>query len=465
MKGKMFAALVFGLALVSPGIASAQGNAAGAPTFTKDVAPIFYKNCTVCHRPGEIAPMSLLSYADTRPWTRSIATQVTRGTMPPWHADPAHGEFLNDRRLSDADKDTILKWVNAGAPEGSAADLPPQPVYPDGWAIGKPDAIFALREDYPIAASGTIDYKYFEVPTNFTEDKWIQAFEVKPGEPAVVHHVIVYARPPQRPRPAAAANAAPAGGGAPAANGAPPQRRQPPFSFAPNMEEPDDVKTAAAHEDVANDRPAPEGGTGMFVGGYTPGQSVRVFQPGSSLRLPAGSTLVFQMHYTAKGKATHDRSRIGFVFANEPPKQEAIIGALVNQNFTLPAGAASTKVDAEMTINQDMILWSLLPHTHVRGRQWEVRATYPDGRSEVILSVPNYDFNWQTDYIFKQPLKLPKGTVLHSSAWYDNSAANKTNPDPKADVHWGDQTWEEMQFTAFTFTLEPQQRPATGAQQ
>jgi hypothetical protein len=191
MTGKMFAALVLGAALAGPTAASAQSAPAGAPTFAKDVAPIFYKNCTVCHRPGEIAPMSLLTYTDARPWTRSIATQVTRGTMPPSHAYPAHGEFLNDRHLSQADKDTSLKWVSAGAPAGNAADLPPQPVYPDGWAIGKADAIFALQEDYPVAASGTIDYKYFEVPTNFTEDKWIQAFEVKPGEPSVVHHVIV----------------------------------------------------------------------------------------------------------------------------------------------------------------------------------------------------------------------------------------------------------------------------------
>jgi hypothetical protein len=462
MKGKCFAALVMGLALAGPTAARAQ-TPAGAPTFSKDVAPIFYKNCTVCHRPGEIAPMSLLTYNDARPWTRSIATNVTKGTMPPWHADPAHGDFLNDRRLSQADKDTIVRWVNAGAPEGNPADLPPQPVYPDGWAIGKPDAIFALGEEYPVAASGTIDYKYFEVPTNFTEDKWIQAFEVKPGAPSVVHHVIVYARPPQRPRPAAAATAQPPAG---AQANAQPQRRQGPFTFAPNMEEPEEVKAAASHEAVPNDRPAPEGGTGMFVGGYTPGQAVRVFQPGSALRLPAGSTLVFQMHYTADGKGARDRSRIGFVFANEAPKQEAIIGALVNQNFTLPAGVSNTKVDAEMTINQDMILWSLLPHTHVRGRSWEITAKYPDGRTEVLLAVPNYDFNWQTDYIFKQPLKLPKGTVLHSSAVYDNSTANKSNPNPKSDVHWGEQTWEEMQFTAFTFTLEPQPRPATaGAQQ
>jgi hypothetical protein len=351
--------------------------------------------------------------------------------------------------------------VNAGALEGNASDLPPQPVYPDGWAIGKPDAVFALGEDYPVPASGTVDYKYFEVPTNFTEDKWIQAYEVKPGTPSVVHHVIVYARPPRRERPAAAA--APAG--AAPSTAAPPQRRQGPFTFAEGMEEPDEVKAAAARQDTPNDRPFPNAGTGGFAGGFTPGQGVRVFQPGSAMKLPAGSTLVFQMHYTANGKPAVDRSKIGFVFANEPPKQEAIIAALVNANFTLPAGEPSTRVDAEMTINQDTTLWSLLPHTHVRGRRWEIQATYPDGRSDIVLAVPNYDFNWQTDYVFKQPLKLPKGTVLRSSAWYDNSAANKTNPDSKVDVHWGEQTWEEMQFTAFTFTLDPQPKPATGAQQ
>jgi hypothetical protein len=182
------------------------------------------------------------------------------------------------------------------------------------------------------------------------------------------------------------------------------------------------------------------------------------------MKLPAGSTLVFQMHYTANGTVTTDQSRIGFVFAKEPPKQETITAALVNANFTLPAGAADTRVDAEMTINNDLTLWSLMPHTHVRGRRWQVEVTYPDGRNEIVLAVPNYDFNWQTDYIFKQPLKLPKGAVVRTSAWYDNSAANKSNPNAKMDVHWGEQTWEEMQFTAFTFTLDQQPRPATAGQ-
>jgi hypothetical protein len=445
------------IAVLTGSVAAAQAQTPGAqPTFNRDVAPIFYKNCTSCHRPGEIAPMSLLTYRAARPYARSIAAQVMKGTMPPWHADPAHGEFSNDRRLTAEEKDTILTWVNAGAPEGSAADLPAQPVYPDGWTIGKPDVVLSMTEDYPVPASGTVDYKYFEVPTNFTDDKWIQAYEVKPGTPSVVHHVIVYAKAP-RPAPVAA----PLG----STVDAPRPRRQPPFTFAPNMEEPDEVKTAAARQTVPNDRPSPAGGNGAFVGGFVPGQAARVYPAGTAIKVPAGATLIFQMHYTANGTPAADRSRIGLVFAPGAPRQESITAALVNANFTLPAGAPSTRVDAAMTIERDLTVWSLLPHTHVRGRRWEVAATYPDGRSELLLAVPQYDFNWQTEYIFKQPVKLPKGTGLKSSAWYDNSAANKANPDPTADVHWGDQTWEEMQFTAFTFTMDPAPAVATGAQQ
>jgi hypothetical protein len=452
MRKTLALAAVFAASVASAGAQTGDAQ----PTFNRDVAPIFYKNCTGCHRPGEIAPMSLLTYREARPYARSIATQVTKGTMPPWHADPAHGEFSNDRRLSAEEKDTILKWVRAGAPEGSAADLPAQPVYPDGWTIGTPDVVLSMTEDYPVSASGTIDYKYFEVPTNFTEDKWIQAYEVKPGTPSVVHHVIVYAKAP-RPAPVAA----PQDGSA----DAPRPRRQPPFTLAPNMEEPEAVKAAAARQSTPNDRPAPEGGTGAFVGGFVPGQVARVYPAGTAIKVPAGSTLVFQMHYTANGQPAVDRSRIGLVFAASAPKQESIVAALVNANFTLPAGAPSTRVDAEMTMERDLTVWSLLPHTHVRGRSWEIAATYPDGRTEMLLAVPHYDFNWQTEYIFKQPVKLPKGTVLRSSAWYDNSAANKSNPDPEIDVHWGEQTWEEMQFTAFTFTLDPAPATTTGAQQ
>jgi len=446
--------LSLAFALLVPAVAGAQSRPAAAPTFSKDVAPIIYKNCTVCHRPGEIGPFSMMTYAETRPWVKAIASQVTAGTMPPWHADPAYSTFINDRRLSAADKDTIVKWVAAGAPEGNRADLPPAPTYPSGWAIGQPDAVFEMTEAYPVPASGTIDYKHFEVPTNLTEDKWIQAFEFKPEARAVVHHIIVYARPPRRPAPAVAA--------APPAPGAP--RPTPPFTMASDMNTPPEHRTGMAKQATPNDRPVPKDGMGAFVGGFAPGQAIRIYQEGTAMRLPAGSTLIFQVHYTAGGKPVTDRSKIGFVWAKSAPRQELVTVPLINGNFTLPAGAPNTEVDAQMTFNTDTTIWSILPHTHVRGREWKVEVTYPDGRKEVVLAVPKYDFNWQTDYVFKEPLKLPKGTSLKTLAWYDNSTRNRSNPDPSVDVHWGEQTWEEMQFTALTMTIGTSESRPTGGQ-
>src|SRR5262245_37755339 len=213
----------------APGNTAAKSTVdAKTPTFSKDVAPIFYRNCTSCHRAGEIGPMALVTYQDARPWAKSIATKVASGAMPPWHGEGSASGFVNDRRLSEADKATILEWANGGAPEGDKAELPPAPTFADGWQIGQPDAVFTMQEDYPIPASGQIEYKYFEVPTNFTEDKWVKAFEVRPGDRTVVHHIIVFGRPPARPSPPPAA----ASSDAPAAAAAP--RPQPPFTFAPN---------------------------------------------------------------------------------------------------------------------------------------------------------------------------------------------------------------------------------------
>ena len=399
-----------------------------APTFSKDVAPILYQNCTSCHRAGEIGPMPLASFSDARPWAKAISAQVSNGTMPPWHADPSHGQFLNDRRLSDKDRDTIVKWAGAGAPEGNKADLPTLPVFAEGWQIGTPDTVWSMLEDYPIPAGGTIEYKNFEVPTNLTEDRWAQAIEVRPGNRSVVHHVIVYLIDPKA------------------------SRGRQLFTPAAGMRRSADApKTEKGAE--PNDRPMQHGPTG-WLSGYAPGQSARIYQPGTALRVPAGATLIIQEHYTATGKATTDRTRIGIKWAKEAPKTTIDVATLQNANFKLPAGAADTRVDAELTLNQDTTIWSVLPHTHMRGKKWEVTAIYPDGRTELILDVPKYDFNWQTDYIFKQPLNMPKGTKIHTAAWYDNSAANKANPDPKKDVYWGDQTWEEMQFTAITFSTE-----------
>ena len=443
--------------LASAALLAASAASAQTPTFTKDVAPILYKNCTSCHRPGEIAPMSLLTYADARPWVRSIQARVTAGTMPPWHADPAHGEFLNDRRLSAAEKDTVLKWIAGGAPEGDAKDLPPAPKYADGWMIGTPDVVLPMQEDYPIPASGTVAYQYFVVPTNFTEDKWIQAFEVRPGNRAVVHHVIVYTRNPealekmQQQAKQAAASGQPR----------PPQL----VTFAEGMDIPaGQTGGPALPEDQRkpagpNDRPNPGGITGS-IGGYVPGNGFRIYQPGTATKLPAGSTLVFQMHYTTTGKASTDRSSIGIVFAKEKPKIELRGAVLANGALRIAPYDGNARVDAEMTVNRDIELYSILPHTHVRGKGWQYEAIYPDGRKETLLAVPHYDFDWQTDYIYKEPVKIPKGTKIHATAWYDNSPANKSNPDPSKEVWWGDQTWEEMMFTGLTFSVpQPAQSP------
>jgi hypothetical protein len=438
---------------------AAPALAQSAPTFSKDVAPILYKNCTNCHRPGEIAPMSLLTYADARPWVRSIATRVGNASMPPWHADPASGPFENDRRLSASEKDTILKWVSAGAPEGDKNDLPPQPKYAAGWLMGQPDVVLSMQEDYPLPASGVVPYEYFEVKTNFTEDRWIQAYEVKPGSRANVHHVIVYTRDPNaadrppQPRPAGA------------------QRQQPPITFAEGMDIPagqtggPELPEGQRKPLGPNDRPQFKGITGS-VGGYVPGNPGRVYDPGTATRLPAGSTLVFQMHYTTTGKAATDRTSIGFIFAKEKPKTPLIGAVLANGALHIPAGDANARVDAEMTLNRDFVLWSILPHTHVRGKRWSYEATFPDGKKQTLLSVPNYDFDWQTDYIYKDPIKLPKGTVIHATAWYDNSPANKSNPDPTKDVWWGDQTFEEMMFSAITLSIDaPAPTPTAGQKQ
>lgn len=438
------AGLVAGIALSASAQTPAVSGGA-VPTFSKDVAPIFFANCTTCHRPGEIAPMSLLTYKDARPWARSIATQVATGTMPPWHADPAHGQFANERRLAAAEKATIANWVAGGAPEGDPNELPAPPRYAEGWRIGQPDVVLSMQEDYRIPATGTIPYQYFEVPANFAEDRWITSWEMRPGNPKAVHHVIVYARPPQLPETSDArpSNAA---------------RRDPLFTFADGMEIPagqtggPPLPEGQRRPPGPNDRPRPRG-IGTSIGGYIPGNSTRTFPEGTAMRLPAGWSVVFQMHYTSIGEETTDRTRLGLIFAKERPATVLSGSALVNGSLHIPPGAPDHRIDAEMTINRDLVLYSMTPHTHVRGKRWNYEVIFPEGRRETILSVPNYDFEWQHEYVFREPLKLPAGTRIHATAWYDNSKANTANPDPTADVWWGDQTWEEMMFTGLTFSV------------
>ena len=444
--------------------------AAAAPTFNKDIAPIFYANCTSCHRPGEIAPMSLLTYKDARPWAKAIATKVTDGTMPPWHADPRYGQFVDARQLTDAQKSTITKWVAAGAPDGNAADLPAAPSYNDGWNI-TPDVVLSMTEDYPIPATGEVPYQYMVVPANFAEDRYISDWEIRPGDRRAVHHILLYLLAPKEVVEAQMKRQQQAMlnrmfGAPPAANGAP--RPVPPFEFACCVQIPDGQSGGRPlpkeqQKDLGpNYRPRPAG-MAQGMGGFSPGGSIRHFPEGMGMRIPAGYSLVFQMHYTTYGKATTDRSKIGLKFAKTTPKTILNTMALINASLSIPPGEPNYTIDNEMKFNRDTVIYSLVPHTHVRGTGWHYEVTYPDGRKEVVLSVPKYDFNWQHEYVFTQPLRLPAGSKLYAKAWYDNSARNKSNPDPTKQVTWGDQTWEEMMYTSITFFNPP--APQTAAQQ
>ncbi len=428
----------------APGVAqphagpSRGGGAAAPPTYARDVAPILFKHCTACHRPGGIGPMPLMTYEHARESAAEIREAVTTGYMPPWHAEGPHGIFRNDRRLSEEIKRTLIAWVDGGTPRGDAKDLPTTPSYPSSWNVGTPDLVLEMAQPFEVPASGTIEYQYIEVPTNLTEDRWVRAIEILPGAREVVHHVIVYARGPAPATPAAAPAAAP-----PAASSPPTPRPRPVFTFREDHDIP----------------PSPSDGnrprqTGPMIAAIAQGTDVQVFPEGTALRLRAGSVLTLQMHYTAHGHATKDRTKVGLVFATEPPEEEIRAAAFANGNFVLPAGASNVSVPSEMGINEPVKIWGILPHTHLRGKKWEYRLVQPDGRSEVVLSVPRYDFAWQTYYMFAKPLAIPAGARLEATAWYDNSASNPANPDPRAEVRWGDQTWEEMQFSAFLFTID-----------
>jgi hypothetical protein len=393
------------------------------PTFTKDVAPILYKNCASCHRPGDIGPMSLLTYQEARPWAASIREKVSTGLMPPWHSTDPHGTFSNDRRLSETDRATLIRWASNGAPQGDPKDLPPQPSFVEGWEIGKPDLILSMPKSYNVPDKGTINYQYFTIPTNFTEDKWVQAIEVRPGVRKVVHHILVFVRE----------------------TGAPPKQ-----AFMPvDIRSPGDPadKPHTPQQGFGN-------GTGTLIATTAPGTNAMTFAPGSAVKIKAGATLLLQVHYTANGTAATDLSSVGFIFAKQEPKQEVHNSAFVNIALKLPPGADNQEVDSAIQFSEDSHITALFPHTHLRGKSWEYSIVYPDGRRQEVLSVPHYDFNWQTYYIFTKPLAVPKGSRIEAIAHYDNSPNNKFNPDPTIEVHWGEQTWQEMQYTGITYTVD-----------
>jgi hypothetical protein len=403
-------------------IALMPSPASAAPTFSKDVAPILYKSCVECHRPSAMAPMSLLTFDDARPWARAIKQKVARREMPPWGADPAVGKFLNDPSLSQAEIDTISAWVDGGAPEGNRADLPPAPQFTEGWSIGKPDLVFKMLEPFNVPADGTIPYVYITVPTNLKEDIWIRGVQLKPTDRRVVHHII--------------------------------------SDLVEGNGQPPDPAPKLTRDRSRKDIP---GG----IGGLVPGRLYGLYEEGVARKIPAGADIVLQMHYTTIGQAVTDQTEIGVVLAKEPPTKLRVEGggSIPNNSFVIPPNAANHEVTAKKTFDKDTYLTQMYPHMHVRGKDVQYKLVYPDGREELLLSVPRYDFNWQMSYRLAEPKFIPKGSTIVVTAHYDNSRANKFNPDPGAEVRWGDQTWEEMLIGYFSTTDEPPASRNTQQQQ
>jgi len=449
MKRSISAVVIIALAALClfalPAISANNNKSASKQiTFTKDVAPIFFKNCAGCHRPNDIAPFSVLSYKDARPWAKSIREKVLSREMPPWSADPHFGEFSNNPRLSQTEVDAIVAWVDQGAKEGNILDLPPTPNFTEAWEIGKPDMVLAMPEEFSLPASGADDYIYFRVPTNFTEDKWVQAVEFRPGNKRVVHHAVVFIENLSMYE-AAKANARRRGLN---------EQKAPTLFEGPagNIFRIDGtVRRVRDDAQVVDDGCGTPGGGGaggnagnMLLGVYAPGRNADVWPAGTAKRIQAGSNLIFQMHYAkTTGRPETDRTSVALVFAKSPVEKMIESKDVANFFFKIPAGAENHEATACYTFQRDVELVNFMPHMHVRGKDMKYEVVYPDSRRETLLSV-KYNFNWQTLYKLKKPLPVPKGTKLVVTGHFDNSSKNKHNPDPTKTVRFGEPTYDEM---------------------
>jgi len=416
-KGVVLTTLVLGLvAVASSGLVTAEEDSK-AVTFNKDVLPILQNHCQTCHRPGEIAPMSFITYKDTRPWAKAMKTAVLTRQMPPWFADPGYGHFVNDKRLSDSDIQTIAAWADGGAAEGNEKDKPAPVTFQEGWGL-KPDMVVEMPLDIQLPAKGTINYKSILVKVDFPEDEWVVAADLRPGNAQAVHHMRAIVRPP-------------------------------------GSEWMKDAIPGVAYEQ--GDTEVGRQGEGSdLLGKFNPGLGAQDFSLFDSAKfVPKGSDIVFSMHYTSTGKPTTDRSKLGLVFSKTPPKLRYFThDGPTAGNLAIPAGDSNAEVVSEMTAMADTQLVYLQPHMHLRGKDYEVRLIYPSGKMETIFKAP-WDFNWQLGYDLEKPIPIPKGTRIVGIAHYDNSANNKWNPDPAKLVIWGNQNWEEMQNCFMSFLVDP----------
>ncbi len=390
-----------------------------SPTFYGDVLPILEKHCQVCHRVDGIAPMRLVTFEQARKWAPEIAHRVSTRTMPPWFADPEYGHFANDPCLTTEEIALVSAWVDSGAQAGDPRDAPPALHWDGSWNIPQPDRIVKMPEPVPIPAGGIVDYTYEIVPTKFSEDTWVRMSQVLPSSREHVHHAVIYIRPP----------------GSDWLRGAPVGR---PFT-APSL--PDAKDMLDAHFTTRD----------MLLV-YAPGSSPDQWPEDMAKCVPAGSDLVFQMHYTTNGHAAEDQTSVGMVFSGRPPRMRVITLQLTNDTFVIPPGADDYRVQVRGTLPNDAILLSFFPHRHLRGKRFEYNIIRPDGGFQTLLRV-NYDFYWQLSYRLAQPLDLKAGTILQAVAWFDNSRNNPHNPDPTKEVRWGDQTSDEMMVGFFDIAV------------
>jgi len=385
-------------------------------TFNRDVAPVLYAHCTECHRRGQIAPMSLVTFEEARPWARAIRRMVVERRMPPWFADPHVGAFSNDPTLSDREVDLITRWVDDGAPQGDSADRPVTPSYVDDWRIGSPDLVLTVATPLAIPSTGILDYQYFDLPTGLTTDRWVQAVEIRPSDRRVLHHASVFIRTPD---------------GSTVAAGPP------------------NSGDACAAEVCGDVEGVPLGETLTITAVGTPPD---VYPAGTAKLLKAGSALRLQVHYTTVGEATTDRLSVGLIFAKSPPRVALKTTPLGRTNFTIPPQTSNYVLTANLTFQKDATLWSIGPHNHLRGRSWRFDLRDPDGSTRALLSVPRFDFHWQLVYRFGPPIAVSRGSRLSATAIYDNSNANPSNPDPAAEVRYGEQTKDEMMLAIVVYS-------------
>ncbi len=376
-----------------------------------DVEPILQRSCQGCHRPGEIGPMPLLTYEEARPWAKAIKATVASKRMPPWYADPAHGQFANDRSLKPEEIATLTAWADAGAPKGDAKKKLAPLAFTEGWNIPKPDVVLGMKEPFPVPAESKIDYQYIVVPTGFTEDKWVNMVEARPSERSVVHHAVIFIRDPK----------------------------------SKWLREAEPLKPYVPNRKGTDRRIDVGGGGNEILHTYTPGNLPDRWKPGQAKLIPAGADLVFQMHYTSTKKDAADMTKIGLVFAKEPVQERIMSVVTGTENFKIPPGEPNYQSSGMMTIPNDATLLSFFPHMHLRGKGFEFKLL--DGeKEETLLQVNKYDFNWQLNYLLAEPRRLKQGMKIKVTATWDNSPNNKWNPDPTATVTWGEQSWEEMGY-------------------